>query len=88
MSHLKAMVIDEELLVAGSTNFDFMSYNILEEFILMTRDTSAVASFVDRVWDPDLAAARRVRSRSSIGTRGGHTAVRIGAALAYALAAR
>ena len=88
MSHLKAMLIDEELLVAGSTNFDFMSYNILEEFILMTRDTSAVTAFLDRVWNPDLAAARRVTPRPSLGTRGGHTAVRIGSALAYALAAR
>jgi cardiolipin synthase len=85
MSHLKAMVLDDELLIVGSSNFDFMSYNILEELVVMTRESTMLEAFRRRVWRPDLASAIRQPSRSSRGTRLGHAAVRVGAALAGAL---
>ena len=86
MSHLKAMLVDDELLVAGSSNFDFMSYHILEELVVLTRDPSLVEAYRARVWAPDAAGARRVRPRPSLGTRLGHAAVRAGSAAAGLLA--
>lgn len=86
MSHMKAMTIDGEVLVMGSSNFDFMSYHILEEHVVMTRDPDVVASYLDRVWKPDLASAHVDPVGSSIGTRLGDLAVRAGAALASRLA--
>jgi cardiolipin synthase len=85
MSHMKAMVIDDELLIVGSSNFDFMSYHILEELVVMTRDRDMLGAFVARAWEPDLAAARRATLASSRGTKLGDAAVRLGACLAWAL---
>ena len=86
MSHMKAMVIDDDLLVVGSSNFDFMSYHILEELVVMTRHRDMLAAFVERAWTPDLAAAPRMALASSRGTRLGNVAVRLGASLAGVLA--
>ena len=86
MSHMKAMTIDDELLVVGSSNFDFMSYHILEEHVVMTRHPGLVAAFVERVWEPDTRRACVDPGHSSIGTRLGDVAVRLGASLASLLA--
>ena len=86
MSHMKAMLIDDEMLVAGSCNFDFMSYHILEELILMTRERAVVDEFRTRVWEPDLSRAVSMVPIASVGTRLGHAAVRAGAVVAAALA--
>jgi cardiolipin synthase len=86
MSHMKAMVIDDETLIAGSSNFDFMSYNILEELVVMTTDVQVLSEFKERVWNPDFHGARAMTPRSSTGTRLGHAAVRIGAAIAGSMA--
>jgi len=82
MSHMKAMVIDGEPLVVGSSNFDFMSYHMLEELVVMTHDRHMLEAFLERVWRPDLAAARPAASTSSPGTKLGDVAVRLGAGLA------
>lgn len=86
MSHMKAMTIDGELLVVGSSNFDFMSMHIMEEHVVMTRDAELMRAFVERVWKPDTARASTGPARSSIGTRLGDLAVRAGARLAANLA--
>ncbi|MEM7414694.1 MAG: phosphatidylserine/phosphatidylglycerophosphate/cardiolipin synthase family protein [Gemmatimonadota bacterium] len=86
MSHMKAMVIDGDLLIAGSSNFDFMSYHILEEHVVMTRDPGLVGAFVNEVWNPDSRAATLAAERPGVGTRWGDRAVRLGAALARLLA--
>lgn len=86
MSHMKAMLIDDELLIAGSTNFDFMSYNVLEEHILMTRDVELLRAFRGRVWNPDARRAEAIIPASSLGTRLGDLAVRAGAGIAARLA--
>ena len=86
MSHMKAMTIDGELLVVGSSNFDFMSYHILEEHVVMTRDPDLVSAYVDRVWKPDTRRACVDPGHSTIGTRLGDLAVRFGAAVATLLA--
>jgi cardiolipin synthase len=85
MSHMKAMLVDESLLIVGSTNFDFLSYNILEELVVMTRDREMIDAFVERVWRPDLSRAVRTPVRSSGATKLGDAAVRLGALLAGAL---
>ena len=86
MSHMKAMLVDGEVLVAGSSNFDFMSYHILEELVVITRHSGMIADFTRRVWLQDVAGLDPVRVRSSLGTRLGDAAVRVGAALAGTLA--
>ena len=86
MSHMKAMLIDDDLLVAGSSNFDFMSYHILEEIVVMTRDRAMVDAFVEQVWAPDLSSATKADIRSSLGSKLGNAAVRLGAAVAGMLA--
>lgn len=85
MSHMKAMAVDEELLVVGSSNFDFMSYHVLEEHVVMTREPSVVDAFYERVWDPDTAGAGVDPPRSTVGTRLGDLTVRCGAFLAALL---
>jgi cardiolipin synthase len=45
MSHLKAILLDKELLALGSSNFDFPSYYSMEEFLALIRNPSLVASF-------------------------------------------
>lgn len=86
MSHLKAMLIDGELLVAGSSNFDFLSYHVLEELLFVSRDRTMVAPFVDRVWEPGFARATHLRVPPDIRTRLGGTAVRVAAEVAAAVA--
>jgi cardiolipin synthase len=86
MSHMKAMLIDDDLLVAGSSNFDFMSLTLLEEHIVMSRQAQLVADFKENVWMPEIARASRVSEGSSLGTRLGDMAVRAGALIAAGLA--
>lgn len=86
MSHLKAMLIDGELLVAGSSNFDFLSYHILEELLFMSRLPAMVGPFMDRVWAPGFSRATRVRVSPDMRTRLGGTVVRAAAAVAAAIA--
>ncbi len=57
MSHLKAIVIDDCLLIIGSSNFDYLSYQMLQEIVGVVSDRAIVGDFIARVWDPDIAAA-------------------------------
>ena len=68
------------------SNFDFMSYHILEEHVVMSRDRELLRQFRNRVWLPDVASAKAEPVRSSLGTRLGDAGVRLGAALAARLA--
>lgn len=58
MTHLKAMLIDDETLVVGSSNFDYLSYRTQQEVIAIVRRRDLVDDFIRRVRDPDLAASR------------------------------
>jgi phosphatidylserine/phosphatidylglycerophosphate/cardiolipin synthase-like enzyme len=57
MSHLKAMLVDEELLALGSSNFDFPSYYSMEEFLALIRSPLLVAAFEAKVLVPMRATA-------------------------------
>jgi cardiolipin synthase len=65
MSHLKAMLIDGETLIAGSSNFDYLSYRIHQELLAVITEPSLVADFRRRVMIPDLANARSVECTAS-----------------------
>jgi cardiolipin synthase len=65
MSHLKAMLIDDETLIAGSSNFDYFSYRIHQELLAVITIPDVVADFSQRVMAPDLANARSVECTAS-----------------------
>jgi cardiolipin synthase A/B len=57
MSHLKAMLIDDEALVVGSSNFDFVSMAAEEELLAVITAPDFVEDFRRRIVEPALAAA-------------------------------
>jgi cardiolipin synthase A/B len=65
MSHLKAMLIDGETLIAGSSNFDYLSYRIHQELLAVITNPEVVTDFSRRVMAPDLANARSVDCTAS-----------------------
>lgn len=65
MSHLKAMLIDDEVLVAGSSNFDYLSYRIHQELIAVITAPATVHDFRERVLRMDLANATPVECQAS-----------------------
>jgi cardiolipin synthase A/B len=70
MSHLKAMLIDDDHLVAGSSNFDYLSYRLYQEIIAIFTDPGLINEFREQVMLPDLATARTVECHASeIGKR-------------------
>jgi cardiolipin synthase len=52
MTHLKAMLIDEQVLALGSSNFDFPSYYSMEEYLALVRSPSLIAAFQAEVLAP------------------------------------
>jgi cardiolipin synthase A/B len=65
MSHLKAMLIDDEFLIAGSSNFDYLSYRLYQEVVGVITAPEVIAEFRERVMLPDLAQARGVECTAS-----------------------
>lgn len=57
MTHLKAVLIDGEKLIIGSSNLDFVSYRVLQELVVVVHDPETVALFQDRVFSPDWQAS-------------------------------
>ncbi|MBS0408397.1 MAG: phosphatidylserine/phosphatidylglycerophosphate/cardiolipin synthase family protein [Proteobacteria bacterium] len=57
MSHLKGMLIDDERLVIGSSNFDFVSLGAEEELVAVIADPRVIADFRAAVIDPAVAEA-------------------------------
>lgn len=54
MSHMKAILIDNERLVVGSSNFDFASYFFEQEVVYITNSQEVIQEFTDRVINSDL----------------------------------
>jgi len=63
MSHLKAMLIDDRKLIAGSSNFDFLSYRIYEEIVAIISDPDVIADFREQVMLPDLRDSEPVHEQ-------------------------
>ena len=57
MEHLKGMLIDDEALILGSSNFDFVSYHAQEELVAVVTDPGVIAAFRDQVIAPSLEEA-------------------------------
>ena len=65
MSHLKALLIDDQYLIAGSSNFDYLSYRLYQEIVAVFTDPQLISDFRERVVLPDLANAKSAECRSS-----------------------
>lgn len=65
MSHLKAMLIDDEHLIAGSSNFDYLSYRLHQEIIGVFTGRNLITDFRERVMLPDLANSIAVDCHAS-----------------------
>ena len=65
MSHLKAMLIDDKFLLAGSANFDYLSYARQQEIVAVITDESLIASFKQKVLGFDLTNSIDVSSSAS-----------------------
>ncbi len=59
MLHLKGMLIDDECLIMGSSNFDYISYRIEEELLVYVRDSEIIKDFRNRVFMKDLDNSER-----------------------------
>lgn len=60
MSHLKGILIDDEIFVAGSSNYDFLSYRGHIENFAIIRNLHVAQQFKKRVIEPDLANSRKL----------------------------
>ena len=60
MSHLKAILIDGETLIMGSSNFDFVSYHFEQEVVLVSKDKTMLREFEEKVLNVDLSLSKRV----------------------------
>lgn len=63
LTHLKAMLIDDDVLIVGSINFDSLSYHSQEEIIARITDREVISQFKERVIQPDLKHSRRCAER-------------------------
>ena len=82
MSHLKGLLIDNETLVLGSSNFDFASLAAEEEFLAIVTDAAVIADFKIFVVEPALAAAIDPRIAEKISGRGSDLVLRAAAVVA------
>ena len=57
MTHAKALLIDGETLLLGSSNFNFASYRTSSDIVAVCREAALVADFRARVLDPLRAGA-------------------------------
>ena len=55
MSHIKAMLVDDEALVVGSSNFDYLSFHTHQEVLAIVRSPEVIAQYKRDVLEPDLA---------------------------------
>ena len=62
MIHMKCMLIDDSVLVTGSSNFDLLSYHgFLAEIVAVIRSRSVIDDFHRTVLEPMLAGSRPFR---------------------------
>ena len=52
MTHVKAALVDGEVLVVGSSNFDFVSNRANAEYVVTIRDPGLIADFTARLLEP------------------------------------
>ena len=62
MSHAKAILIDDKRLILGSSNFDFVGYDLQQEVALCTSNAALIEDFRARVLTPTLESSRPATS--------------------------
>ncbi len=67
MTHVKAALIDGEILLAGSSNFDFVSYRLNSEYIAVLRDKALIADVEARLLAPARAEGQPPRQSEQHG---------------------
>lgn len=78
MTHVKAMLVDDDALVLGSANFDFVSYELQPEIICVVRDPAVIADFRERVIRRDIAISGDGRpGRATVRGRVAYAALRL-----------
>jgi cardiolipin synthase len=65
MNHTKAILIDDTLLITGTSNFDFVSYKLEQEILAVITDQRVISQFRDRVLVPDLQQSKPFADRES-----------------------
>lgn len=60
MSHLKAIIIDGEEVVFGSSNYDVISYYFEQEVVMTSRDAGLVENFKKAIFEPALNQSKQV----------------------------
>lgn len=65
MSHLKAILIDGNTLLFGSSNYDIVSYYWEQEVVLESHDEALIGEFKDKILDPAKKEAKEVVSGRS-----------------------
>ena len=59
MTHVKAMLIDESILIIGSTNFDYISYSVEQELFAVITNQEIIDDFRRRIIEVDLQKSRK-----------------------------
>jgi len=59
-SHLKALVIDDEVMTVGSSNSDYRSFHNNHEIVNLIADAQKVQEFEQTIADPDWKAAKPI----------------------------
>lgn len=54
LTHLKAILVDDQHLILGSSNFEFFSYALYQEIVGIIHDPAVIAAFREKVMIPDL----------------------------------
>lgn len=66
-THVKAILVDDRSLVLGSSNFDFLSYRLLDEILAIVQEPRIIDDFVRRVASVDVARSHVVPCRPGWG---------------------
>lgn len=75
MTHVKAALIDGEELIAGSSNFDFVSYRTSADYVATLRSPALITEAEARLFAPIRALAELVRPEDMPGWRGRRAAL-------------
>ena len=65
MLHMKAILIDDQALILGSSNFDFLGYDLHQDLVLCAKDSGLISEFRTRVLEPILQQSRPATSAPS-----------------------
>ena len=53
MHHLKALLVDDEILIIGSSNFDYISYHAQQEIQAVITEENLIKDFKETILEPD-----------------------------------